>query len=92
MEYIREISTIHGRYPSGPRNHNAKLSPYELGVNEASAWLVRLQPSLLSHSSQLADLARRVVAASGLQLKHLTTISQSISSQSFLQSTNYDKW
>ncbi|KAL3310533.1 hypothetical protein Ciccas_010904 [Cichlidogyrus casuarinus] len=68
MDYIREVSAIYGRYPSGPSMPQPNLSPYEQGMNEAAAWLVRCQPALLIHRRQLTDLAKSILYSSGLHL------------------------
>ncbi|THD19080.1 DEAD box ATP dependent RNA helicase [Fasciola hepatica] len=92
MDLIRELSTVCGRVSGVPRPLGASLTPYEMGLNEAAAWLVRLQPALLTHSRQLAELARRIIAATGLQLRHTGGTSQSGGSHSYTQSYSSDKW
>ncbi|BHF59661.1 hypothetical protein SprV_0100262200 [Sparganum proliferum] len=71
MDFIREVSVIHGRYQSGPRMPSPRLSPYELGMNEAAACLVRLRPTLLTHTLHLIEWSRRVLTVSGLQLSRI---------------------
>ncbi|VDL94988.1 unnamed protein product [Schistocephalus solidus] len=71
MDFIREVSVIHGRYQSGPRMPSPRLSPYELGMNEAAACLVRLRPTLLTHTLHLIEWSRRVLTMSGLQLSRI---------------------
>lgn len=70
-DYIRDVSTIYGRYQSGPRMPSPKLSPYEMGMNEAAACLARLRPTLLTNTLHLIEWSRRVLTLSGLQLSRI---------------------
>jgi len=76
FSYIREVSVIHGRFANGPINPRCPLTPYEMGVNESAAWLVRRAPALLTHQRLLSDLARQVVKNSGLNLKQFKSSTQ----------------
>ena len=88
MEYIRDVSAIFGRYQSGPRMPSPRLSPYELGMNEAAACVAKLRPSLLTHTLHLTEWARRVIALSGLQLSRIPAPP----SPSHHQSVHGDRW
>ncbi|VDP86301.1 unnamed protein product [Echinostoma caproni] len=92
MDLIREISAVCGRASGASRGSSSNLTPYELGLNEAAAWLVRLQPVLLTHSRQLAELARRIIAVSGLQLRHTGGSNQTSGSHGYNQAYGIDKW
>lgn len=70
MDFLREVSAIYGRYPSGPRNMSACLTPFEVACNEAAAWLVRLQPALLTYRRELTDMAKKAVRQCGLYFRH----------------------
>ncbi|VDM17254.1 unnamed protein product [Hydatigera taeniaeformis] len=88
MEYIRDVSAIYGRYQSGPRMPSPRLSPYEMGMNEAAACVAKLRPSLLTHTLHLTEWARRVLTLSGLQLSRIPAPS----SPSHHQSGHGDRW
>ncbi|KAH9286269.1 Leucine-rich repeat and WD repeat-containing protein 1 [Echinococcus granulosus] len=88
MEYIRDVSAIYGRYQSGPRMPSPRLSPYEMGMNEAAACVAKLRPSLLTHTLHLTEWARRVLTLSGLQLSRIPAPS----SPSHHQSVHGDRW
>uniref|UniRef100_A0A5K3F4X1 WD_REPEATS_REGION domain-containing protein n=1 Tax=Mesocestoides corti TaxID=53468 RepID=A0A5K3F4X1_MESCO len=88
MEYIRDVSAIYGRYQSGPRMPSPRLSPYELGMNEAAACVAKLRPSLLTHTLHLTEWARRVLTLSGLQLSRIPAPA----SPAHHQSTHGDRW
>lgn len=88
MDYIRDVSSIYGRYQSGPRMPNPRLSPYELGMNEAAACVAKLRPSLLTHTLHLTEWARRVLNLTGLQLSRIPAPP----SPSHHQPTHSDRW
>lgn len=88
MDYIRDVSAIYGRYQSGPRMPNPRLSPYELGMNEAAACVAKLRPSLLTHTLHLTEWARRVLNLTGLQLSRIPAPP----SPSHHQQAHGDRW
>ncbi|VDN96984.1 unnamed protein product [Rodentolepis nana] len=88
MDYIRDVSAIYGRYQSGPRMPNPRLSPYELGMNEAAACVAKLRPSLLTHTLHLTEWSRRVLNLAGLQLSRIPAPP----SPSHHQQAHGDRW